>query len=55
MRKVTKTYKKNVVLKIRKKYIKIDMMSVTWSLNICLLMLQIHTSKYYNRCITKKI
>ena len=29
MRKVTKTDKKNVVLKIRKKYIKIDMMSVT--------------------------
>ena len=40
-------HKSNVVLKGTKKDMKIDVISVTWSLNNCLLILRILTCKYY--------
>ena len=49
-------HKSDVVLKINnKKSIKIDMMSVTWPLNICLLILCVRTCEHCNSFIKKYI
>lgn len=56
-RKVTKNkHKNNAVLnENEKRQIKIDIMSVTWPLNSCILILHINTCEHYNNFMTKYI